>query len=58
MRITAKCILRPGITLEVKKIDFTNPEVIRRIEICKAEQKAILKHREVTWETLRLVINI
>jgi hypothetical protein len=39
--------------LKVKKIDSSDPEVIRKIEECKKKQQECLNRGKVDWEKLR-----
>ena len=41
-----------GSDFQVKKIDFSDPEVIKRIEECKKKQQDCLDRKKVDWEKL------
>ena len=58
-KISEKDIFKKGAKFEVKKIDFDDPEVIKRINEVKKKQREILKRKEVDINELRnTVINI
>lgn len=58
MKVEAEDILMPGAVLEVRKIDFNDPEVRAFVEHTKREQRAILRYKIVTRKTLDTVITI
>jgi hypothetical protein len=58
MRISAESILKPGVKLGALKINWQSPEVQKQINAVRAHQRAILRHKEVSPETLHLIINI
>lgn len=41
-----------GSDFQVKKIDFSDPEVIAKIEECKRKQQECLDRKNVDWEKL------
>ena len=41
-----------GSDFQVKKIDFSDQEVIKRIEECKKKQQECLDRKNVDWEKL------
>ena len=41
-----------GSDFQVKKIDFSDPEVIAKIEECKKKQQECLDRKKVDWEKL------
>lgn len=58
MIVPSKNILKPGAVLTVRIIDFSDPDVIDFVKRARAAQKAILKHKIVSNETLKQVITI
>jgi hypothetical protein len=58
MKVKAEDILKPGAVLEVRKIDFNDPEVRAFVEYAKREQRKILRYKIVTRKTLDAVITI
>lgn len=41
-----------GSDFQVKKIDFSDPEVIAKIEECKRKQQECLDRKNIDWEKL------
>jgi hypothetical protein len=58
MKVRSEDILKPGALLEVKEIDFTDPDVIKFVKDSKARQRQILRMRIVSSEKLRQIITI
>ncbi len=58
MKVDSSLILKPGAKLEVKKIDFNDPEVIKFIEHSKRMQRDILRYKIINPEKLRQIITI
>lgn len=58
MKVKAEEILKPGAVLEVRKIDFNDPEVRSFVDQTKCEQRKILRYKIVTRKTLDAVITI
>jgi hypothetical protein len=59
MKLRIDQILLPGAKLEVKKVDFDDPEIIKEVEECKARQRECLERKKVDWSRLRnTIINI
>lgn len=50
--ISVKDILKPGASLEVRKIDIDDPEVIAQIEWVRKEQKRILDLKKIDFARL------
>ncbi len=52
--INPACFLGAGYgsDFQVKKIDFSDPEVIAKIEECKKKQQECLDRKKVDWEKL------
>jgi hypothetical protein len=58
MKVKSEDILRPGVTLQVTKIDFTDPKVKAFVEASKVQQRNILKMRYPSPEKLSQVITL
>lgn len=56
MRVKSEDILKPSTVLEVRKIDFSDPETVALVEHTKREQRKILRYKIVTHKTLDAVI--
>jgi hypothetical protein len=57
-KVTAEMILKPRAVLEVKKIDFNDPEIKALVAETRRQQKAILRYKIVTRKALEAVVNI
>jgi hypothetical protein len=58
MKLTIDQILKPGVTLTVSKIDFSDPKVKALMEETKQAQIRLRKLKEVSREHLMQVVNI
>lgn len=58
MKIKEEDILKPGVVLEVKEIDFTDPKVKKFVEHSLRKQKEILQYGKYNPEAMRKVITI
>ena len=56
MKVKSSDILKPGAKLEVKLIDFNDPEIKRFVEEALKQQKAILKIKNGPYENYKITI--
>ncbi len=58
VKLTLSQILIKGAKLQVEKLSYNNPSIVKLIDDTKKRQEEVLKLKEINQENLRMVVQL